>query len=216
VTASGDRCAPVPSADDASHYAPPGRPAAEKRVVPWAVKAANSSGEGRVFRNASARSAVGAHWGNPAASRSSHCQPVGHAALPSRLQGAHGSSTKREAEDALAEAARVPAPAVAELHRATHSLTQVENATGGSDGHIFMHGDSAPPGQPAGVGEGEGEGEGDGEGEGPPATVEPISPKRMFEYVTCESGCCDSTRLGAPEVVAHEPRASPGFVPLTG
>merc|ERR1711972_583247 len=36
--------------------------------------------------------------------------------------------------------------------------------------------------------------------------VDPISPKRMFEYVTLALAWSFSTSLGTPEVVAHGPR----------
>jgi hypothetical protein len=49
-----------------------------------------------------------------------------------------------------------------------------------------------------------------GPGTGMPKKVEPMSPKRMFEYVTVDAPCFDSTSVGLPEVVAHVPRATPG------
>lgn len=45
-----------------------------------------------------------------------------------------------------------------------------------------------------------------------PEYVEPMSPKRMFEKVTCEFPWFASTSFGTPEVVAHGPRATPGVV----
>jgi hypothetical protein len=49
-----------------------------------------------------------------------------------------------------------------------------------------------------------------GPGTETPEKVEPMSPKRMLEYVTDDDPCFDSTSDGLPEVVAHVPRATPG------
>merc|ERR1719378_444360 len=69
-----------------------------------------------------------------------------------------------------------------------------------------MHAESEPPGQPDGAGPGAGP----GDGPGAPPSVEPISPNRILENVTDESGLFVSTSEGFPEVVAHVPRATPG------
>jgi len=76
-----------------------------------------------------------------------------------------------------------------------------------------MHAERLPPGQPEGDGAGPGgvgPGEGPGDGPGDPPSVEPISPKRMLEKVTDESGTLVSTSSGLPESAEHVPRATPG------
>jgi hypothetical protein len=41
--------------------------------------------------------------------------------------------------------------------------------------------------------------------------VDPMSPNRMFEYVTDEFGAFASTSDGFPESVGQSPRDTPGF-----